>query len=81
LALQTAGGSVVSIGDTNLIKLGWGETIAILLGKSIRYNQPHQMINPSMNPGDCFGFQGSKGTATIKLMGKVIKLGSVEIGL
>lgn len=71
LALINSGGRVVGIGKgTKLFyscNLFWK-----LLGCPNKRNSPERALEPSMHPGDCFGFLGDKATLYIRLIGPAV---------
>lgn len=72
LALKNSGGSVVSIGNTQLVDMSWIAKVTDFLKWTRQYkNYPERLIESSMHPGECFAFKGSKGEVLIQLAKKV----------
>lgn len=74
-ACESNGGSIVKLDDT--IPVVKNKPINVYFGLTI--NTPKMVIQPSISPGECFAYKGSRGTITIKMMGKVL-ISSVSIG-
>lgn len=71
LALINSGGRVAGIGKET--KLFYSCNFFFkLLGCPNKQNSPERALEPSMHPGDCFGFYGDKATLYIRLIGAAI---------
>ncbi|XP_022908769.1 SUN domain-containing protein 1-like isoform X2 [Onthophagus taurus] len=69
-ALESAGGSIVTIKDTENYPIG--ESVRFLgVPLCPASNGARTMIQPGNLPGECWAFKGSKGVAIIRLLGKV----------
>lgn len=78
-ALQTAGARVIDTGDTieHIIyesSVGWVLHVltSLLCRECLGANA---IITPGTLPGECWAFKGSRGEATIKLLGTVLVTG------
>lgn len=72
LALANSGGRVAGVGRET--KLFYScNLLAKLLGcPGSKRNGPERALEPSMHPGDCFGFRGDKATLYIRLLGAAL---------
>lgn len=74
-ALEYAGGRVVDTGDTIEHRLNESPVSWILHGLTSWLCRECQgarvMIRPGTLPGECWAFKGSRGEATIRLLGTV----------
>ncbi|BES99709.1 Sad1 / UNC-like C-terminal [Nesidiocoris tenuis] len=65
-AMRKLGGCIVTVRDTR----PYGEKTFFGIG-FVPGSDPHEMLNPSVEPGHCWAFHGSRGTAVIKLIAPV----------
>lgn len=65
-ALESSGSEIASIGQTVLVSYSFSY---LFFGPFEIKNAPRLVINPLLNPGECFAFKGSTGEVTIKLRG------------
>lgn len=63
-ALETSGSEIASIGQTDLLSYSFSY---LFFGPFQIKNAPRLVIQPLLNPGECFAFKGSTGEVTIKL--------------
>lgn len=63
-ALETSGGEIASIGQTDLLSCSFSY---MFFGPFQIKHAPRLVIQPLLNPGECFAFKGSTGEVTIKL--------------
>ncbi|KAK5640783.1 hypothetical protein RI129_009330 [Pyrocoelia pectoralis] len=70
-ALESAGGTIVSVRDTEQYEPRSRSCTFFGLPICPSSNGPRQIIQPSILPGECWAFKGSTGTAIIKLLGRV----------
>lgn len=63
-ALETSGSEIASIGQTDLLSYSF---TYLFFGPFQIKNAPRLVIQPLLNPGECFAFKGSTGEVTIKL--------------
>lgn len=63
-ALESSGSEIASIGQTDLLSYSFSY---LLFGPFQIKNAPRLVIQPLLNPGECFAFKGSTGEVTIKL--------------
>lgn len=63
-ALETSGAEIASIGQTDLLSYSFSY---LFFGPFQIKNAPRLVIQPYLNPGECFAFKGSTGEVTIKL--------------
>lgn len=77
-ALESAGARIVSIGRTKLTnpQIPWLGLFSAS-GTAKTYNGPHRVLQPSVYPGECFGFIG-RGEIHIKLV-KAVYIDAVGI--
>lgn len=63
-ALESSGSEIASIGETDLLCYSFSY---LFFGPFHIKNAPRLVIQPHLNPGECFAFKGSTGEVTIKL--------------
>lgn len=63
-ALESSGSEIASIGQTDLLTYSFSY---LFFGPFQIKNAPRLVIQPTLNPGECFAFKGSAGEVTIKL--------------
>lgn len=68
-ALESAGGSVVRYSETYQLRPAQTSVFGIPLWYT--YNSPRVVIQPGMQPGECWAFAGSQGYVVIQLSRKI----------
>ncbi|XP_023701408.1 SUN domain-containing protein 1 isoform X2 [Cryptotermes secundus] len=70
-ALESSGGSIVATPDTRIYKqMTWVTLWGIRLFTT-GTNSPRNIIQASLQPGNCWAFEGSRGTVIIKLSARI----------
>lgn len=78
-ALASAGARIISTGETQLVNAPnqWSQFFNCRLPENSNSNGPHNVLQPSIHPGECFGFYG-RGEIHIKLV-KAVFIDAVGI--
>lgn len=70
-ALESAGGSVISIRCSQTYQMQTAQTSVFGIALWYTYNSPRVIIQPSVHPGECWAFTGSQGYAVVQLARRI----------